>query len=133
MANMTVTNVDRGGVIIDGRQYKDDTLTFAGAGTIEAGTILARDSVSGKLVPYVKGGSTNENGIPKTIISYDVVATGAGDVVVRVLADGVVRKDKLIIDADGDATNVDAVVIDGLQDYNIAVESVEDLSGLDNQ
>lgn len=133
MANMTVTTVDRAGVILDGRQYKDDVFTFAGADTLAEGTILARDSVSGKLVFYVKGGSTNENGIPKTVIGYEVVAAGAGDVNVRVLADGVVRKDQLIIDADGDASNVDAVVLDGLQDFNIAVESVGDLSVLDNQ
>jgi len=133
MATLTITNVDRGHVIIDGRFYKDDVLNFAGAGTVAAGTILARDSVSKKLVPFVKGGSTNENGIPKTIVGYDVVAAGSGDLAVRALADGVVRKDKLIIAADGDATNVDAVVLDQLQDYNIATEIVTDISVLDNQ
>ena len=131
--SMTVTNCDRGGVVLDGRHYKSDTLTLAGADTLAEGTILARDSVSGKLVIFVKGGTTNENGIPKTVLTYPVTVAGAGDVAVRVLSDGVVRKDKLVIDADGDASNVDAVVIDQLQDYNIATEVVTDLSELDNQ
>lgn len=130
---MTVTNIDRGQVLLDGRAFKNDLLTFTGAGTVYAGTILARDSVSLSLVPFVKGGSTNENGIPKTVLTYDVTATGAGDVSVRRLADGTVRKDKLIIAADGDDSNVDAAVIDQLQDYNIAVQDVNDMSVLDNQ
>ena len=133
MSNLAITNISRAQVIVDGRQYKPDVFTFAAADTLAAGTILARDSVSGKLVFYVKGGATNENGIPKTIISYDVVAAAGGDVNVRVLADGVVRKEKLIIDADGDDTNVDTTVIEQLQDYNIAVEGAEDLAVLDNQ
>ena len=46
--NMTVTNNDLGSVIIKDEEFRDELLTFAGAGTLLEGTILARDSVSKK-------------------------------------------------------------------------------------
>lgn len=133
MSNITVTNVDLGNVVLDDGIYRDDTLTFTGADTYVAGTILARDSVSGKLIAFVKGGITNEDGIPKTVLTYDVEATGAGDIPVRALQTGVVRKEKLVIDADGDDTNVDAPVIDQLRDYGIQAKNVDELNIQDNQ
>jgi len=133
MPNMTVENINTGSVIISEEIFKDELLTFAGAGTVADGTILARDSVSLKLVPFVKGGITNENGIPKAVITYDVVATGAGDISVRALESGRVRKERLIIAADGDDSNIDAAVLDQLRDYKIIGENVDELNILDNQ
>ena len=133
MANLTIENNDVGSVLIHGESWEDDLLTFAGAATVLDGTILARDSVSLKLVPFVKGGTTNGNGIPKVVITYDVVAAGAGDEAVRVLIGGRVRANKLIITADGDASNIDAAVLDQLRDYNIAAENVSELNIPDNQ
>lgn len=130
---LTVTNVDIGNVILEDAKFKDDLLTFAGAGTVAAGTILARDSVSLKLVPFVKGGVTNENGIPKTILTYDVTATGAGDVAVRSAISGRFRKERLIINADGDDSNVDNAVIDQLRDYDLIPINVKELNIQDNQ
>ena len=104
-----------------------------GAGYILEGTILARDSGTDKLIPFVKGGVTDDNGIPKVIISYPVTATGAGDIAVRVVVAGTVRKERLVIDADGDSSNIDSVVVDQLRDYaNIAIDVLE-LGILDNQ
>ena len=133
MANSIITNVDLGNVILLNAQFGDDELTFAGAGTVLAGTILARDSVSLKLVPFVKGGVINENGIPKAIITFDVVATGAGDLPVRAGISGSYRKERLIIDADGNDTNVDAAVKDQLRDYDLVPIDVDELLSLDNQ
>lgn len=133
MTNITITNNDLGSVILDGGEFRDDLLTFGGAGTVIEGTILARDSVSLKLVPFVKGGSTNENGIPKAIITYDVTATGAGDVPVRDMVSGTVRGSRLVIDADGDASNVDNKVIDQLRDFSLITIDVQELNILDNQ
>ncbi len=133
MSNLTITNIDVGNVIVESGSFSDDLLTFAGAATIKAGTILARDSVSLKLVPFVKGGSTNENGIPKVVITYAVTAAGAGDIAVRALIAGVVNKSRLVIDADGDDTNVDAKVRDQLRDYDIDVVDVTELNELDTQ
>ena len=133
MSNITITNVDLGNVILKEGEFRDDLLTFAGAGTVLEGTILARDSVSLKLVPFVKGGTTNENGIPKAIVTYDVTATAAGDVPVRDMVSGSVRAQRLIIDADSDASNVDAAVLDQLRDYTLVSIDVQELNILDNQ
>ena len=130
---LTITNVDQGSVILKNAQHRDDIITFAGADTFAEGTILARDSVSGKLVLFVKGGATNENGIPKAILTYDITLAAGGDSPARVMVSGEVRKERLIIDADGDDTNVDAAVIDQLRDYGLVAISVSELNVLDNQ
>jgi len=133
MGNLTITNIDTGNVVLRNAEFDDDTFTAAGAATLLAGTILARDSSTGKLVVFEKGGTTNENGIPKAVITYDVVSTGAGDYPVRVLTGGVVRKQRLVIDADGDDTNVDQVVKDQLRDYATISVEVDELLEYDNQ
>jgi len=131
--NMTVTNVDLGSVILSEASFRDELLTFAGAATIKEGTILARDTGTNKLVPFVKGGVANGNGIPNSIVTYDVTADAAGDVAVRVGVSGKYRKERLVIDADGDATNVDSAVIDQLRDFGLVPIDVEELAKLDNQ
>jgi len=133
MANLEITNVDQGNVVLADGRFRDELLTFGAGGTVVAGTILARDSSSLKLVPYVKGGITNENGIPKAVVTYDVTATAAGDVPIRALESGEVRAERLVIDADGDNSNVDAAVLDQLRDYKIVAQDVQQLSVLDNQ
>ena len=133
MPNSTITNVDIGSVILEEGKFRDDLLTFAGVATILEGTILARDSVSLKLVPFVKGGITNENGIPKAVLTYEVTSTGAGDVPVRDMVSGSVRAGRLVIDADGDATNVDNKVLDQLRDFSLVAIDVQELNILDNQ
>lgn len=133
MANLEITNVDQGNVVLANGRFRDEPLTFGAGGTVVAGTILARDSSSLKLVPYVKGGTTNGNGIPKAVVTYDVTATEAGDVPIRALESGEVRAERLVIDADGDNSNVDAAVLDQLRDYKIVAQDVQQLSVLDNQ
>lgn len=133
MSNKTVTNVDLGSVVLEGADFRDEPLTFEGAGTVLAGTILARDSVSLKLVPFVKGGATNQNGIAKALLTYDVTATGAGDIRVRAAVAGKFRKERLIIAADGTGVNVDGAVLDGLRDYGLTPVDVQQLAILDNQ
>lgn len=133
MANLTITNNDLGGVVLKGPVYRDELITFAGADTFLAGTILARDSVSLKLVKFVKGGVANENGIPKAILTYPVTATGAGDKAERVAIAGEFIKSALVIEADGDDSNIDAAVIDQLRSFGMIPVTVTDLSALDNQ
>ena len=133
MANLTIENNDLGSVILENAKFQDDELTFTGAGTVIEGTILARDSVSGLYVPFVKGGVTNENGIPKAVITYDVIAAGAGDESIRAGVAGEYRKERLVIDADGDDSNIDKVVEDQLRDYNLVPINVTENNILDNQ
>ncbi len=133
MSNLTVTNNDLGSVILRDAQFEDDLLTFGGAGTEPEGTILARDSVSKKLIPFVKGGSTNEDGIPKAILTFDVTATGAGDEAIRAAISGEFRKERLIIKADGDDSNIDKDVRDDLRAFGMVAVDVEELNIRDNQ
>ena len=133
MANITSTNNDLNSPILDGAEFRDDIITFAGADTLAPGTILARDSVSLDLVIFVKGGSTNGNGIPKAVLTYELTAAGAGDLPARVAVAGKYRKEKLIIDADGDDSNIDAAVIDQLRDYGLTPVDVTELNIQDNQ
>lgn len=132
MANITIENVDVGNVILTDAEFRDDPLTFAGAGTILAGTILARLTATLKLVPFVKGGSLGAE-IPVAIITYEVTATGAGDEQVRAGISGKFRKERLIIDADADGSNIDAAVLDQLRDYSLIPIDVQELNILDNQ
>lgn len=131
--SLTITNNDLGSVELKDGVFTDDLLTFAGAATVLDGTILARDSVSLKLVPFVKGGVANENGIPKAIVTYDIVAAGAGDIAVRSAIGGQVVISRLIIDADGDGSNIDNAVLDQLRDFTIVGQNVQELNILDNQ
>ena len=57
MANLTIDNYDNSVVPMDGCKFSDDTLNLSSAATVPAGRILARDSVSGKLVNFVPGGA----------------------------------------------------------------------------
>lgn len=133
MSNVTITNIDLGGVIYKDPDFRQGLLTFAGAATVAEGTILARDSVSGNFVPYVIGGSTNENGIPKAILTYDVTSAGAGNIAIQAMISGVVRKERLIVNADGDDSNITEAILDQLRDYSIVSADVTELNILDNQ
>lgn len=133
MANIEITNVDLGSVVVQDGVFRDGLLTLAGADEIAEGTILARDSTSGNFVLYVIGGVTNENGIPKAVLTYDFSSTGAGDFPVRPLVAGRVNTQRLIVDADGDGSNLTEAILDELRDYGIVAQDVQQLAELDNQ
>jgi hypothetical protein len=128
---MVHTTFDVGSVQIGGCKFRDELITFGGADDLAEGTILARDSVSLKLRLYVKGGSTNGNGIPKAVLTHRLIATGAGDLPVRPIISGDVNKQRLVIDADGNSSNVDAAVIDQLRAVGIIVQDVAQLGRVD--
>jgi hypothetical protein len=132
MANLTSTTCSLGTVQLRNCEFADGSVTFAGADDFAEGTILARDNVSLKYVLFVKGGSTNQNGIPKAVLAHRLVNTGAGDLPARVITSGELIKERLIIDADGNDSNVDAAVIDQLRDYGLRAVSVKQLARLDN-
>ena len=106
--------------------------TAGGADTLVAGTIVARLTSTGKWGIYDPGGSLGLE-IAKGVLTYDAVAAGAGDVPVSVLVRGTVNQDRLIIDADGDGSNVDEVVIDSLLANGILAKPVKQIAQLDNQ
>lgn len=133
MSNLDITNVDTGSFELSGGEFRDELVTFAGADTFVAGTILARDTGTDKLVLFVKGGSTAGNGIPNSVLAHELVATGAGDESGRVMIKGTVNLGRLVIDSDGDASNIDGVVVDELGARGITAIEVEQLAELDNQ
>ncbi len=131
MPNITITDNYPGSVAIGNEEFEDGLLTLAGPDDLKAGTILARDSVSLKYVLYVKGGSTNQNGIPKVVLTYPVSVAGAGDTKIRALVKGDVNFARLVIDADGTNANIDAAVMDQLRDYGITAVKHTQLGGYD--
>jgi len=234
MPNITITNNDLGSVILEEGKFRDDLLTFGGAGTVLEGTILARKAVAdavtasavtgtgdgtvtlatvaagqvvpivgayvltvitavanggvlelkdpngalvatnlimtvgagaatvfetaglqftvtdaatdfvvgdfftltvaadGNLVPFAIAGAGGAQ-VPKAVLTYDVAATGAGDVAIRDMISGSVRAPRLIIDADGDNSNIDDAILDQLRDYSLVSIEVQELNILDNQ
>lgn len=133
MPNIQIQNNKTRGIVIWDPVFEDDILTLAGADTLLAGTLLARDSVSLKLVLFVKGGATNENGIPKAVLLNELVVTGAGDFPLRPVISGRLRAGDLVIDADQDASNIDKAVLDQLRDFTIIGQATVQLAELDNQ
>jgi hypothetical protein len=117
---MTTTTLSK--VILSNLEPRDETLTAA-IKTYPVGTLLARDTSTLKLVPFVKGGSTNGNGIINSVLSAELVASASQDYGVSVTIAGQVDKDLLIIDADGNASNVDAAIVDELAKMGIYAQS----------
>jgi len=234
MSNITITNNDIGSVILQNAEFRDELLTFGGAGTVLEGTLLARKAVAdavtasaftgtgdgtvtlatvvggsvvpmvgiyvlncivaltnggtfelvdpngaqvaggltltvgagaatvleagglqftitdgatdfvvgdtatltvaadGKMVPFAIAGAGGAQ-IPLEVATYDVVATGAGDVPIRGMVSGSVRKERLIIDADGDGSNITDAILDQLRDFSIVSTDVQELNIQDNQ
>ena len=87
---------------------------------------------SGKLVPFATDGVGGAQ-LPKAVLTYAVTATGAGDEKIRAMVSGTVRRERLVIAADGDASNVTSAILDQLRDYGIDSVSVTELNDLDNQ
>jgi hypothetical protein len=123
----TTTNYYNSAIALEGEQFRDEVLLFTGAGTVAKGTILGRITASGKLKPFATGSSDGSQ-IPVALVTYDVTATGAGDVAARALVRGVVNRNKLIIAADGNGNNITPAIIDQLRDYGITPIDVQDIA-----
>lgn len=128
MSNITTTDVNAGSVELRDGEFEDGLLDIANAGTFPEGLILARHSGTLKFIPFVKGGSSNGNGIAVAVLPADLVADTSADQPIRALTKGVVNKNRLVILADGDASNVDAAVTDGLRSFGIVPLDVVQLS-----
>jgi len=132
MANITTTNIDNGPIVLQEDLSEDGLVTFAGADVFAPGTILARHTGTLNWQLYVKGGSSNGNGVPQGVLSYELEADGAGDLPARIITAGKLNKRRLIIDADGDDSNIDATVTDLLREHGLLAEDVQQLSRFDN-
>lgn len=133
MANIEITNVDLGSSLLESEGFADGTIAFGGADILVDGTIIARDTSNGKYQIYAKDGVSNGNGIPVAILTFELEAIGAGDLPIRVVVAGRFRKERLVIDADGDDANIDAQVRDELTQTGLIPIDTEQLAQLDNQ
>lgn len=89
-------------------------------------------AADGDLVYFATDGAGGAQ-IPTAVLTYDVTVTEATDVAVRVMTTGRVRKERLIIDADGDDSNITTAILDQLRGVGIIAETVTELNDLDNQ
>lgn len=87
---------------------------------------------NGDLVPYAIAGAGGAQ-LPIAILTYEVVATGVEDIPARVGVAGKYRKEKLIIDADGDGSNITNAILDQLRSYGLVPVDVQELNIQDNQ
>lgn len=108
------------------------TITDGANDFVVADTATLTVAADGKLVPYAIGGAAG-TGNPMAVLTYEVSKTGSGDLAVRPLVDGEVDATRLVVDADGDASNVTAAIIDQLRSAGIVATDVQQLSKLDNQ
>lgn len=127
MPNVTVTNVDTGGVLIEQGACQDGVLRNADtdeAVTFFEGTILARHSSELKFYPYAPAGSNGLN-IPVAVLTYDVADVPlSSDVGVRVLTAGKVNQNRLRIHG---GTTITAAHLDLLRSFAIIPVDVRQL------
>lgn len=89
-------------------------------------------AADGDLVPFATDGAGGAQ-IPKAILTYEVTAAGAADVPIQAGVAGSYKKERLVIDADGDASNVTNAVIEQLRNYGLVPINVSELNIQDNQ
>ena len=107
------------------------TITDAATDFVAGDTATLTVVANGKMVPYAIAGLGGAQS-PTAVLTYDVTAAGAGDVAIRAMISGGVVKERLIISADGDGSNITDAILDQLRDFTIVSEKVEELSQFDN-
>lgn len=133
MSNITTTDVDGRRVALGDNKFEvDQVYTAAGAETLPKGTILARNTSTLKWQKYVKGGSSNGNGVPQGVLTHELECAAAVDYPIAPLISGPVLKQALVIFADLDDSNIDGTVRDLLRDVGIILQDVTGLSLDDN-
>jgi hypothetical protein len=132
VANITITNIDTGSVVLELIGAEDGLLRNADADeavAFVAGTILARHDTELKFYPYADGGA-NGLDVPVAVLTYDVDAVPlASDIGVRVLTAGQVNARRLHIHGGAPIT---AAHLDLLRSFSIVAIEVEQLGATDN-
>ena len=89
-------------------------------------------AADGALVPFDPAGAGGDQ-VPVAVLTYDVTRTAIGTEPVRALIAGEVNKDRLVIDVDGDGSNITNAHLDQLRGHGIVATDVQQLAELDNQ
>lgn len=129
MSNIEIEHHAPNGIIVKDPVYGDpQDLDFAAADTYAKGTILGRLTANSRLTPFVSGGSGGAE-TPIAVLPEEVSATAAGQVKIRPLIGGIVKRGDLVIDA---GTTITQAHIDQLRDYGIVAQTVVQLGNQDN-
>lgn len=86
---------------------------------------------SNKLVPFNPAGAGGAQR-PMAVLLDPATRTSGGDLAVRPLVEGEVVKERLIIDVDGNGSNITPTILDQLRAAGVTAVSVKQLSTLDN-
>ena len=136
MANITTTDVDRGGVVLEMGKSRDVTIEYRHADdTYVEGTLLAFETTEKTYTAYIKDSNTRGKGLPRAILTYtpdNVPAVPAigNTFKARAMFTGCVREERLKI-TDGAAVDVavdESVVAAVTQNSQLAVQSARELS-----
>lgn len=131
--NMTVTNIDLGGVTINTVNAETLVLAVTTAETLSEGLIIAEVKATGAGGFYTRGDTTGLE-VARYVLLAETVVTAAdvtlGTKNIRVMQGGKVRQDKLVIKAGG---TIDYREVSGLKDNSILALKTTDFSVLDNQ
>jgi hypothetical protein len=130
VANITITNIDTGSVVLEKVGEAEGLLKNAVASevTFLAGTILARDISDGMFYPYADAGLDGLDAA-KFVLPYEVTLAASATGTVTVLTAGKVNQSRLVIH---DETPITAAHLDMLRDFGITPVVVEQLSQYDN-
>ena len=107
------------------------TVTDGGTDFSAGDSFTLTVAADGKLVPYAIAGAGGAQ-IPNSVLLNELTSTGAGDLPDRPIIAGRVRRGDLVIDADGDASNLTDAIVDELRDIGIIALSTTQLAELDN-
>ena len=108
------------------------TLTDGSADFVVGDEFTITVTADGSLVPFAPGGAGGEQ-IPVAVLAHEATRASAGTERVRVVVKASVKKERLVIDADGDASNVTDAVIDQLRNVGITAIDTAQHAVLDNQ
>ena len=115
--NLTLT-VGAGAATVFSAAGLQFTVTDGGTDFALADFFTITVAADGDLVVFATDGAGGAQ-IPLAILQEPITVTGAEDKRTRVLVGGEVSFDRLVIDADGDNSNIDAAVLDALRDFAI--------------
>lgn len=73
MSNISITNVDNASIELEGGEFRDESLRFAGADTFVKGTILARRTVAAAVTASAVTGTGNGTVSAATVMAGPIV------------------------------------------------------------
>lgn len=135
MTNPVITNNDVAGIFTFANDFRDITLSAAGAVTYPEGQVLAFNASTGKWDITKSGTAAIANA--KAVLAEEAAFTGAGDKLVRACVKGEVDEDLLIFDGSDTIDTIPAGAADSfrvqLRDYMIIARKYAQQLRQDNQ